>query len=655
MEASVVSAPQHQGLKCGFSSNQLLLQQELLHRQQLLLQQQQAIQQQALLRDQQLWQLQQKPGPRQQQAEQQQQLTQQQEQQLVQQQHQEAEQQLQQQQPVQQQNQHQAEHQQVQQHQGRREQQQEPQHQEPQQHPQQQQQQHRGYSACGGEDGVLPAGPLFVEKMSLLMEQLATCGDEASRRPSVATRFDSVCAPATSIASYIPRLYRHFRCSEEVFVFALIYLDRVIRANNIKINALNIHRLVLAASVIGVKFVEDVRYSNRYYARVGGVGLAELNRLELAFLKLVKFDLTVSKEEYTVYRSTVLLACPKRPVAAAASPDQQQQQQQMLQGEAPPTEGVKSMDADGAVQSEAAGTATQHLPSKPVSSQQQQHKQQQQQQRLKAPQGLVTISTASTVSTTPDASGPYFSSGASCIAVAAPSVAQHQQQQQPQQQQQQDKEQADREAVAQKRALLQQQEDAYRLQLLQQRQQQALEQQQQQQQQTRLVLETQQHACWECAMVSYPKLGKQEGCVCSQERLMELQQQQQQQQQQRQLIRAQQLMLLREYHQQQQQLLEQQQQQQLHLLRQQQLLLQGGGLMLNEASLSPCNSFTPTSRSDSRESFPFCPNFVGDSEDRLTTAGPEEELLDLTSPVGGGLQQHLMTGWCAVNHRWKGG
>lgn len=43
-------------------------------------------------------------------------------------------------------------------------------------------------------------------------------------------------------------------------MFALIYLDRVIRANHIRINALNIHRLVLAASVVGVKFVEDVRY-----------------------------------------------------------------------------------------------------------------------------------------------------------------------------------------------------------------------------------------------------------------------------------------------------------------------------------------------------------------------------------------------------------
>lgn len=72
---------------------------------------------------------------------------------------------------------------------------------------QQQDHQQKGFSTCGGEEGVLPAGPLFVEKMSLLMEQLATCGDESSRRMSVATRFDvrqelavsSVCAPSLSV------------------------------------------------------------------------------------------------------------------------------------------------------------------------------------------------------------------------------------------------------------------------------------------------------------------------------------------------------------------------------------------------------------------------------------------------------------------------
>lgn len=496
--------------------------------------------------------------------------------------------------------------------------------------PQPQPDQRKGYSTCGGEDGVLPAGPLFVEKMSLLMEQLATCGDESSRRMSVATRFDSICAPATSISAYIPRLYRHFRCSEEVFVFALIYLDRVIRANHIKINALNIHRLVLAASVIGVKFVEDVRYSNRYYARVGGVGLAELNRLELAFLKLVKFDLTVSKEEYAVYRSTVLLACPKRPVASPSAPDAYQQQTQHKESSHMAADGVRCMETDTA-SADSAPATQQNSQDVPDLTEQQKALQVLMLQKGNA-SGFWGISSASTVTTTLD-TGPSNlpSSGRVRAAAVAGDPSQ----------QEQLKEYA--EVALQRQALLQQ-EDVLR-------QQQGIDPQQWQSggvriagvrpqlqlprltlQQTHLVLDSQQYqtAYWDCTNMQNPKLSKQLNRMRSQERLLELQQQHQ-----RQLARAQQLLLLREYHHQQHLLLEQQQQQQLQLLRQQQqLLLQEGDFMVNEASLSPSNSFTPTSRSCSRDSLPGCGGFGMEPEDKMTTAASDEEL-QLASPMSG--------------------
>lgn len=82
-------------------------------------------------------------------------------------------------------------------------------------------------------------------------------------------------------------------------MFALIYLDRVIRANHIRINALNIHRLVLAASVVGVKFVEDVRYV-RDIERGAGAALAALgcvawDELEYSpFLILLSCEIIVS-------------------------------------------------------------------------------------------------------------------------------------------------------------------------------------------------------------------------------------------------------------------------------------------------------------------------------------------------------------------------
>lgn len=48
----------------------------------------------------------------------------------------------------------------------------------------------QSYSTCGGSEGVLPAGPRFVEKMALLMEQLATSADDTGTRGRAATRFD---------------------------------------------------------------------------------------------------------------------------------------------------------------------------------------------------------------------------------------------------------------------------------------------------------------------------------------------------------------------------------------------------------------------------------------------------------------------------------
>lgn len=443
----------------------------------------------------------------------------------------------------------------------------------------------------------------------------------------------SICPPATSIAAYIPRLYRHFRCSEEVFVFALIYLDRVIRANHIKINALNIHRLVLAASVIGVKFVEDVRYSNRYYARVGGVGLAELNRLELAFLKLVKFDLTVSKEEYAVYRSTVLLACPKRPVPSQPAPEAYPQQTQPKEQLHIAADSARCMDTDAASLDSASGIQQISQDVGDLTAQQ------------KALQALMhhmggpnrfAISSASTVTTTPETGPPHLPANGTCAA-AGESSQQEQQQENP-------------EVALQRQALLQQ-EELLRQQL---RQQQAMDAQQWQQsngkrvagggqtqlqaprltlQQTRLMIESSQQyqtAYWDCTNAQHQKLSKQFNRMWSQERLLELQQQHQ-----RQLVRTQQLLLLREYQHQQHLLLEQQQQQQLQLLRQQQqLLLQESDFMMNEASLSPSNSFTPTSRSNSRDSLSACGGFGMEPEDKMTTAASDEEL-QLASPISG--------------------
>ncbi|KAJ9503486.1 cyclin-like protein interacting with PHO85 [Exophiala xenobiotica] len=67
------------------------------------------------------------------------------------------------------------------------------------------------------------------------------------------------------------------------------------------VDSYNIHRLVIAGVTCASKFFSDVFYTNSRYAKVGGLPLAELNNLELQFLLLNDFRLSVPVEELEAY------------------------------------------------------------------------------------------------------------------------------------------------------------------------------------------------------------------------------------------------------------------------------------------------------------------------------------------------------------------
>ena len=50
-----------------------------------------------------------------------------------------------------------------------------------------------------------------------------------------------------------------------------------------------------------IKVNEDDYYSNEYYAKVGGISLDELNKLEEAILSLLEFNLFIDDELYDNY------------------------------------------------------------------------------------------------------------------------------------------------------------------------------------------------------------------------------------------------------------------------------------------------------------------------------------------------------------------
>jgi hypothetical protein len=68
-----------------------------------------------------------------------------------------------------------------------------------------------------------------------------------------------------------------------------------------------VHRLVIAGVTVASKFFSDVFYTNSRYAKVGGLPPHELNQLELQFLLLNDFRLTIPLEEMQRYADQLLM------------------------------------------------------------------------------------------------------------------------------------------------------------------------------------------------------------------------------------------------------------------------------------------------------------------------------------------------------------
>jgi len=129
----------------------------------------------------------------------------------------------------------------------------------------------------------------------------------AKGKPTKTTRFHSIRAPNMSISAYINRIHHYFKCSDECFVIALVYIDKLAKTDPaLTVCDLTVHRLVVAAVMLAAKFHDDIYYSNAYYAKVGGLSLQEMNGLETSILSTLKFNVCVGGQEYQLYHDLVV-------------------------------------------------------------------------------------------------------------------------------------------------------------------------------------------------------------------------------------------------------------------------------------------------------------------------------------------------------------
>ncbi|KAK3008109.1 hypothetical protein RJ639_014371 [Escallonia herrerae] len=162
-----------------------------------------------------------------------------------------------------------------------------------------------------------PATPRVLTIISFLLEKLVARNDQLAigltqqlhglsngsvRLGKSLNVFHGVRAPSISIPKYLDRIYKYTGCSPSCFVVGYVYIDRLLHKHpDSLVVSLNVHRLLVTSVMVASKVLDDVHYNNAFYARVGGVSNAELNRLELELLFLLDFGVIVRSRVFEIY------------------------------------------------------------------------------------------------------------------------------------------------------------------------------------------------------------------------------------------------------------------------------------------------------------------------------------------------------------------
>ncbi|KAI8141708.1 cyclin-domain-containing protein [Fennellomyces sp. T-0311] len=150
----------------------------------------------------------------------------------------------------------------------------------------------------------------LLSMVASLLESVIDANDRlvSSRSGDSVTVFHSRAVPNIKVKAYLSRILKYTPFNNEVLLCILVYFDRIaqIRPGTFIVNSYNIHRLLIASVVVASKFTSDVFYPNSRYAKVGGLPLLELNKLEMEFLFLCDFELHVRLEAMQEYGDNLL-------------------------------------------------------------------------------------------------------------------------------------------------------------------------------------------------------------------------------------------------------------------------------------------------------------------------------------------------------------
>jgi len=141
----------------------------------------------------------------------------------------------------------------------------------------------------------------FGRAVGRVLSRAALMTSMTSSKVQTSTEFKQLFNTQThhNLEDCLASLARRLPLSCEAFTLSLYYIDLLQSAHDGLVTWLNIERLFAVGIVLASKFAYDRVYTNNYYARVLGVDVTMLNRMEVAMLRLLDFNLTPNPERWT--------------------------------------------------------------------------------------------------------------------------------------------------------------------------------------------------------------------------------------------------------------------------------------------------------------------------------------------------------------------
>lgn len=117
--------------------------------------------------------------------------------------------------------------------------------------------------------------------------------------------------PVLTVNKYLIRIMKYTEIENNTLIVAYLYIMKLIKKENFVLGINNVYRLLLGATVLAKKVLEDIKLDNSYYCAIGGISNGELNMIEYSLFTRIDFDVNLKIEEVNKVYEEIFKGLPQ--------------------------------------------------------------------------------------------------------------------------------------------------------------------------------------------------------------------------------------------------------------------------------------------------------------------------------------------------------